>query len=1012
MRPNSGVRLWVFLLLFCLACRSFSQQFIKTDAQGGIFQKDQNLSFSISGPGWFRLLLDDREIYRGSSPAYPELGVPQGEERAFTLSAEYYSTSGELSESLAWHIYIDKKPPSPPAFEFRNTQGGLHPVNTGAEPDAKIRALADVDGTLIFFPDMEDAAALPVDSYPPDSFPALVWAEDLAGNNSDFQFGHFDVSLVKIENPVPGEWLNDQILIITGAEGKSIYWTTDGTHPLEPGGSGRLYRGPERIEKEGRILLRISWREADGRIREDRAIYTVTGNGRTDDKLNLLGRAEEMVINTPVILPLPNGWFWSMGSAPREQPESKTTLRPEPLIKRVAAIHLSPSSGSGIYRYAYLLDEGGKTEERRIAVRQETAIREDLLYPAEERDGFPSLKLVSAGRCRVIVWPRVQGTIFYTWGGIWHEGKGPLPVPLQGGTLRWFMLERESGSDADFVEQYSVHLLSQGSTRERPVGRIALRYSRGSKEATGAGNWEYVSPLLNYSPGLIKTAAPDVCDGEDLIWAFISSGGRILEQQRRNRLSPPAPEITGLPPGGWTRGPVELSVLPDDEDLSCVMEATLRYASGTVEKKSGYGFLEINSALGERVDVTVQAHLLDTFGNRGPVTERYFTLDPVTIYVSSVPFPEPGVSGRAPGAALGVNALGDMYNPFLSLEEALAFAERSGIEHLRIAGNLALTNPVTVTGNLHLESGWTREGSQKTEAALKLGENFYWNIRAGAALTLSGFSMERQRGELPLVRAVRGGRMEISDSDIDNAGPLLAMEAGSCIIAGSRIRLKIPGEKRNAALSVSDTSVEIRDSLLQLEGDYSLMLDLRGGSLFAEECDLIAFGSRTSTLISMNGTRGSLSSLNLEANAQDYASALEAAGAEIFLSGGTAEVSARDSSAVLLERCSAVILDADIGVKGFFSSRAVEITGPFPLVRNCRFFSTATDAADGSIGISSGGRSEVFSGADIPRAGNISGNEFSGFTHIWGPGWPIEKLQAFNQAYASPENPNTLALRP
>ena len=1013
MRPNAGIRLWVFLLLSALALRAFSQQIIKTDTQGGIFRNDQKLSFSISEPGWFRLLLDGREIYRGRSPAYPELGVPQGEERAFTLRAEYYSPSNELKESLSWHIFIDKKPPPLPALEFRNTQEGLRLVKTGGDSTVKIRAISDADGTLAFFPDLEDPAALPVDFYPSDSFPALIWAEDLAGNNSEFKYEYFDISFVKLENPVPGEWLNEQTLIITGTEGRSIYWTSDGTHPLESGGSGRLYRGPERIKRTGLVTLRIAWREADGRIREDRAVYTVTGREVTGEKLVLLGKAEETVINAPTAFQLPENWLWSISDAPREQLEARTVLRPEGLVNRAVSINLSPGQGAGVYRFAYLLDAGGKTGDRQTLPREMVPVKKEFLYPIEDKDSFPPLTLVSAGSCRAVVWPPVEGNIYYSWGGLWHEAKGPLPVPLQGGNLRWFMLERESNFDPDYVEQHSVGIDSRPGTRAVLGGRIALRQYRGS------GSWEYVSGLYNYTPGLVRNPGIDVCEGEDLVWAFISSGGRILEQQRRNRLSPPAPEILGLPPGGWTRGSVQLSVSPGEEGRSGIIEATLRYASGAVEKKSGSLSLEIYPPPRERIEVTAEAWLLDSNGNRGPAARRSFTIDPKTIYVSAVPLLE-----KASGAPGRASAPGDMDNPFRSLDEALSYAEKEGIDDVRIAGDLELARTLTVGRYLHIEGGWRedgkdRAGSENNRAFIKLGDRFSWNLRPGAALVLSGFSAERQGSGDPLIQAGRNGKVEISDIDILNTGPLITADGGSIKITNSKIQLKIPGERRSAAISAGETSVELKDSSIRLEGDYSLILDLRGGSFCADECEFIARGNKTASLLVLNRARGNLNGLVMEAAARDYASALEASGAEILLYGGKLDVSARDSSAIVLQNCSAILLDADIKAGGVFSTRAVEITGSFPLVRNCRFFSGAgTTAASSAVSIpdSAGGaaaaRSEVFSGTDVPKAGNITGNQFSGFTHIWGPGWPVERLKAFNQDYASPDKPNTLTLRP
>ena len=194
--------------------------------------------------------------------------------------------------------------------------------------------------------------------------------------------------------------------------------------------------------------------------------------------------------------------------------------------------------------------------------------------------------------------------------------------------------------------------------------------------------------------------------------------------------------------------------------------------------------------------------------------------------------------------------------------------------------------------------------------------------------------------------------------------------------------------------------MEISGSQFELEGNYGLILDLRGGSISAKESGFFSGGGRTASLIVLNRTRGNLNNIALHASAVDYASSLEARASELILSDGSLEVSARDTNAVLLENCAAIILGTHFQVSGAFSIKAFEIRGQFPLVQDCRFYYSGSAA-----------RSEVFSATDVPKAGNIAGNVFSGFTHIWGPGWPMERLPAFNQDYASRDKPNT-SLRP
>ena len=959
MRRKGRAAVWIFLLLTGTALRLFPQPFIQTDAAEGVFSGDQRLTFTLSQPGWLRLLLDNREIYRGRGPAYPELGLPSGEERGFSLNAEYYSPENILLESRYWHIYIDKKPPVLPDMEFRDTGKGYRLVLSAREENVKIRAYADMEGELVFFPDLNEC-----EEPPADSFQAVVWAEDLAGNCSEPRAVAFEIPPLKIENPVPGEWINPQMLIISGAEGRSVYWTADGTNPLEPGGTGRLYRGPERINSAGWITLRVARMDSSRRPRENKVVYAVTGPLNGDDgsdlSLDVFRKAEEKAIRTSLALSVPDACRWSLGGAFYHDGGESVTLRPERLIRRTAALHFTGRDGSGgVYRFAYLLDGTASDANPRIPVSSSTDAFP--VYPesprlAEQAIVPPPLDSVFAGRSRVILWPRAQGTVYYSWGGAWQEGRAPLPIPLEGGTLQWFTANGERGSE-EWKEEpvsgpYSVTIAPlPGGKEERLRGRIACRPYN---ENTG---WHLVSDLLDYAQGMVRNRPFDVCDGEDLQWAFISSAGKILEQGRRDRRAPGAPELSAPAEGTWNRGPVRVSIAGGG-DTTGFITARLRYASGTVEVLGGTGVLDIACSLGEAAEVTVEGFLSDSSGNRGPRVIRNFIIDPRTIFVS----PRPLVTGSLAAVR------GDMGNPFASLEEALDFAlkQDSGDINIQLAGTLEPRGPIAVSRN-------TRVNGFDNSAVLVLGDGFYWNISPGVNFTLSGVRADRKKGDYPLFRAGKNGKLEISGSVLTHTGPLLIMDGGTCEIRDSQISTKTSGEQRIAAFSARNSRVHISGSRVQLEGNYGLVFDLGGGSFSAAESVFLCAGLRSATVFVLNGTRGNLENLTLSAAARDYASVLEASGSELVLSGGTLGVSARDTNAVLLDHSASVFLNALIRVESSFAARALEIRGLFPSVQNCRFY---------AIG---GARvSEVFSGMEgaVPLPGSVTGNRFFGFTHI------------------------------
>ena len=954
MKPKSF--LWVFLLLFGTGSRAFSQSYILTDASGGIFREDQQLSFSLSSPGRLRILVDNREIYYGAGPAFPEIGLPAGEERGFTLCAEYYSPDNTLAESRNWYIFIDKKPPPVPKIEFHHTDRGLGLVQ-GEGETVKIRVWADVEGSLSFFPDLGEL--IEGGLLPADSFPALVWAEDLAGNCSGPVYEFFRMPPVKLENPVPGKWLNSQTLVISGAEGKDIYWTIDGSGPLDSGGTGRLYRGPERIEKSGQITLRIAWRDSAGRIMEDRADYSVEENspGGAEESLAALKDAEEKPLAGITALELPKEWLWSIGGVPRDHSMSNISLRPESLIKRTAVLQLSPpgrSMADGLYRFVYLLDGTGETPEA-------SPPAPDFVTPMEAVFQPTGLRLVSAGRCRLLVWPETYGTVYYSWEGAAHLSRGPrnrvtgpLPVGPEGGTLYWYV--SQSGNNEPSSGEIfgaAVEPLTRVK-RENPSGRIACR----RYDEKGKSGWNFVSGLLRYSPGIVNTRAQDVCDGEDLEWAFISSGGKILEKRRRDRLAPLAPEFDAIPEGGWTRGPLKVGVVPCENDETGYISARIKYTSGAVEVLSGIGFLDIVSSLDEAAEVTLIGMAMDSSGNRSPNVVRSFTLDPKIVYVSVSPA-VPGSRALPPGG---------MDNPFSSLEEAMDYALRQERSVIRIAGTFELRKPVTLSNNLHITGA-------VGGSALVLHEDFCWKLNPGAGLTLSGLRAERKKGSNPLIQAGKGSRLEILAASLINTGPLVLMDGAECRIRDSWIVVAVSGEQRTAALSGRESGLNITNTRIQLEGNYSLVFDLKEGNFSAGNSVFLSAGLRTASIFALDGTRANLSNLTLSAAAQDYASVLEASRSDLVLQGGTMRVSARDTSAILLDHSPALLLNTELRLEGGFSAKAAEIRGQFPRVQNSGFFSTGTAK-----------RSEVFSGTDAvpPPAESLAGNRFTGFTQIWG----------------------------
>ena len=77
---------------------------------------------------------------------------------------------------------------------------------------------------------------------------------------------------VKIINPVKGVWANKQSLVLEFSEGKSAYYSLNGSDPRE---SGFTYNGPIALDVSGDVEVRIASVDASGVFREYRVSYTV-----------------------------------------------------------------------------------------------------------------------------------------------------------------------------------------------------------------------------------------------------------------------------------------------------------------------------------------------------------------------------------------------------------------------------------------------------------------------------------------------------------------------------------------------------------------------------------------------------------------------------------------------------------------------------------------------------------------------------------------------------------------
>ncbi|MDR2370510.1 MAG: hypothetical protein LBD71_03440 [Treponema sp.] len=981
------ILLWFFLLPVFLRLPFFAfaeSRGIETNAREGFFPRNQKLWFSVPAGDRLRVLLDGAETDASASidpaastdpaaSASLDLNAAYGEERSFLVTAERYSPRPEnrLLETRTFSITVDKKPPG----DFR--ENGL-----------TIAALADFGNEPVFFPDISSAFL------PPVPFNAVVWAIDPAGNASAPVPFSFDFPLCRIENPVPGVWANAQRLVISGAEGRKIFWTDDGTDPLGPG--GELYRGPVLIDRTGEVTLRIA--SPDG-LSDGEVAYRVepagAGDGERDKILAALRSLEEKEFREAAALPVPAGFRWSMGGTPDQIPGEifrpayasapqaarGPVLRPLQKIRRTAALHLGENGGAGIWRFVFTLDGSGAFAPVRppFAPKGERVPeyinREDGdLIPSGEAGGP---RLVYNGRSRVVVWK--TGAVVRCVldgpenGSSWLDGARPVPVSAEGGRLKW-IIEENGGIRGPFF--LDIEALPRVSFPFSGSYAFRHRSSRNTLQPV-SGRWKTASLPYDTEAGFSELPL-DASDGEDVEWCFLTENGP-RQVRRTDRLAPLPPELSVT--GEWRGGPLIVQGGVKDEDPSSQVRITARvfYESGAAETKTGTGSVSVVSKK-EYAEAAVEAFLEDPAGNRSPRSELRFVFDPLSVYRSDAG------TGKETG---GRDA------PFRSLERALEFCRREGRKRLFMNGSFQLGESAVIAGDIVIDGSFDADWNRGGSSSITMMKDVSFTVRDGS-LVLRGLALERREGETPLFTA-RNSRLEIEKSAVIHTGPLVDSAGGSCVLNEVRARSLFAGETRISGIRINGGGLVIAKSVFGMEGVHSLFLEMKEGDLAVRDSEFTLEGGRTGTLFSLEKVRGNLSGLSAGLRAADYCAGLDLDSSALIMEGGSISVSARDALAVLSDHSECLFQKTIFNINAAFVARAMNISGNFPRVAECGFVFSG-----------SAKRAEVFQAETYPEEGTIASNAFRSFTHILGDAYPEGSIAGFNRRFAPPSRPNAV----
>ncbi|QQO11253.1 hypothetical protein [Breznakiella homolactica] len=1000
-RKIAGGLLLGLILVCSLAGQAQEGSLILTNAAGGLYADDQTLWFSVPAGERIRLVLNGAESYRGNGPASITLRSDPGEETVYRLQAERRSALPDdaVLDARSFLIVIDKKPPASPGIRPFIDAEGLIRFTCTQETGARTAAYIDSGGSPEYIDDL-GAAALP-----PLSYSAVVWAVDGAGNCSEPMPFFFDLPPVRVANPVSGEWANPQRLVIHNLNGRTVFWTSDGSDPLGEGGIP--YTTPVLIEALGQVELRIAVCHEDGRIEEESVTYTVNPFAserrlEQDPFLKRLRSLEERDISDETSVPIIPEYTWSVGGRPVFPGGSDVRIRPQPLAYRSLPLHLS--SGDGIYRFVFSV--GKQTTEN--LPENTTAASPNMgstvlrTVSGQVPAGTELPKLVYSGNSRVVCWSGNSRTIRYSLGAApeWHTASAPVLIGPAAAVLRWIDTGNTAAGEPFAAEVDPVLQVPPPEDDSLIRGRFAYQYTASgnrnpfSDTEPGPGETVFASDLLPLSGPQLDGMSPDVSDGEDITWYFIGSGGNVIRSWHADRLAPEAPALAAPEEGAWVRGPAAVKVIPpsgDSDGVSYIIART-EDSSGNTDVLRGIDTLEIEGKKNEITAVRIEAFTEDSAGNISIVTTRTFILDPSTVYVSA------SVKG-------GPVRDGSRENPFESLDEALALAGRESRRLIRVSGAALLTGNAAVTGSFsvlgNFDSRW-EPAETKTRLMPEPGASL---VVSGGELTLSNLQIEGGNSPGPVFRIENRGTLVLSGVSAEHRGQFLTMSGESRLsLYQSSVLSTVSEERRLPVIAARGGTIEIAESGLSMDGSNGLLLEMENGNLSVLDSTVAGGTGQTGTLFLLTRVQGELKGSEFRCQSGDYASVLESSNSRLTVTDCRFSAAARDGIVVVLDNTAAVCRDSTFLLAASFVAKAMDIRGVFPTVSGCTFRFTGT-----------AGRSEIFSAAPsagnplLPIPGLIGNNVFTGFTHILGNEYPLDSLRGFNRSFAPPGQDNTLS---
>ncbi len=956
---------------------------ILTNASEGSFPADQRFWFSVPPGQRLRLVLDDKELYRGPGPGAALLSAPTGGERAYALVVERRSAPPEdtLEETRTYRVVIDRRAPAAPVFGSHRNEAGEWELTVSAPGGDEIEILA-AEGASgpVRRPQSRTFVAGDEDLY------LAAWTVDGAGNYSAPVPFVFEPLRLELENPVSGTWANRQRLVVRSRGARELRWTDDGSDPLAEG--AQIYSGPVLVDRTGEVVVRVALQAADGRVEERRVSYTVSAGTADPDSLTVIfAEAEAETLRTDTVLTVPPDYLWALGDGRWLNGGVAVTLRPFAFGSRLLPLQLSGARGHQRFVFTLLADQAGAPLPATAGGVPGTVPLDGLAESAADQ---PQPAILRHGPILLATWPGTDDAIRYRLGadGAWTDLRGPVLISASGGTLQWLT---EASAVAGEPFSLTIPPALPGGTETKTGDAVRGHFEYRSRESS----WTELDTIVLPTRDDLARLAPDACDGEDMAWRFVDEAGQVLRSWRVDRLAPGEPLLTAPEEDSWVSGTVQIRAQggAGDADAQALVQAVRAYPSGRSDSLSGSGGLTLDPPAESPVAVVVTAVLVDASGNRGPVLQRTFTVDSDSIYVSSR-----GKDG----------ADGSRNRPFATLEEALARAETSGRRVIRVGGGVELRSSADIPPGIRIEGHhtetWQASGAlSRISAAPGAG----LHVRSGEA-TLVGLTLSAADGALPLISVHPGSRLVMQTCELSAPGPLLLFESAQGEILDSLLDSAGTGEARIVVLRAENTALQLSRTRLQVSGINAVALEQRGGSLALIDSVCQVEGSRTGIGLWLRDLAGSMSGLLATVQGGNYASVVDAAGGRLRWSGGLLAAEGRDVVAAVLAATDGEFIAADFRLASSFVGRAIEGRGLFPVVRDSRFLYRGV--AERSEAFTA--RASAARGADDryldPEPASISGNRFAGFTELLDARFTLDQLDRFNRRYAGPGRENRL----